>query len=185
MTTEAVRFRVGWRATRMTRARDGDGERFTILSRQKPLATAFALLPVGFLAVATVIYARSHLDIVTAAMVGLLGYMLYELARANFGAILLRLGSDVEVAAMLLLPGIGAVPLGPRRSWPLSALSNISLLQTEYGKAKTKPVDWPGFGLEIKSERAAPQRLISGVTLEQAQTLREAILARVEREQAQ
>jgi hypothetical protein len=182
MMTEAVRFGIGWRATEMTRTRDGDVEQFTIASHQKPLATVLAGIPVVFLAVATAAYAASHLDIVTLAMAGLLGYMLYELARSNFGRVLLRVGREIEANSMLAIPGLGAVPLGGTRRWSLDAVSSVSMGQTEYGKAKTKPIDWPGYGLDVKTGEAAPRRLVSGVTLEQAETLRAAILQRMKRE---
>ena len=183
MMTETMRFRIGWRATEMTRTRDGEVDRFTITSHQTPLATLLAGLPVAILALATVTYAMAHLDIVTLVMAGLLGYMLYELARSNFGMVLLRVGREIEATSMLVFPGLGAVPLGPVRRWPLDAVSSVSMGQTEYGKAKTKPVDWPGYGLEVKAGEAAARRLVSGVPLEQAEIMRGAILARMEREE--
>jgi len=182
MMTETMRFGVGWRATELTRSRDGEVDRFTVASRQRPLATVLAGIPVVFLAVATAAYAASHLDIVTLAMVGLLGYMLYEIARANFGRVLLQVRqSDVEATSMLVVPGLGAVPLAPTRRWPFAALSSVSMGQTEYGKAKTKPVDWPGYGLDVKTVDGESRRLVSGITLEQAEIVRAAILQRLER----
>ena len=184
MTTEAVRLRVGWRATQMTRTRDGVFECFTIVSRQKPVVTILAGLPVAFLAIATIVYASSHLDIVTAVFVGLLGYMLYEMAKANFGATVVRLGQEIEARSMLVLPWIGAVPVAPAFRLSLAEITTVSLLQTEYGKAKSKPVDWPGYGLEVRSGDDTRQRLISGVTLEQAEELRLAVRKRMDQEPA-
>ncbi|WP_037546306.1 hypothetical protein [Stappia stellulata] len=181
MMTETVRFRIGWRATEMTRSRDGGVDRFTIVSHQKPLATMLAGLPVAILAVATVTYAMAHRDIVTLVMAALLGYMLYELARSNFGTVLLCLGREVEATSMLVIPGLGALPLGPTRRWPLDAVSSVSMGQTEYGKAKTKPVDWPGYGLDVKTADSGSRRLVSGITLEQAGAVRTALLDRMER----
>ncbi|WP_425089089.1 hypothetical protein [Stappia sp.] len=182
MMTETMRFGIGWRATEMTRTRDGDVERFTVASHQRPIATVVAGIPVVFLAVATAAYAASHLDIVTLAMAGLLGYMLYELARANFGTVLLKIRqSDVEATSMLVLPGLGAVPLAPTRRWPFTELASVSMGQTEYGKAKTKPVDWPGYGLDVKTADGASRRLVSGITLEQAGAVRTVLLERMER----
>ena len=181
MMTETMRFGIGWRATDLTRTRDGEVDRFTIASRQKPIATVVAGIPVVFLAVATAAYAASPLDIVTLAMAGLLGYMLYEIARANFGRVLLKIRqSDVEATSMLVLPGLGAVPLAPTRRWPFTELASVSMGQTEYGKAKTKPVDWPGYGLDVKTVDGESRRLVSGITLEQAGVLRAAILQRME-----
>jgi hypothetical protein len=182
MMTETMRFGVGWRATELTRTRDGEVDRFTIASRQKPLATVLAGIPVVFLAVATAAYAASHLDIVTLAMAGLLGYMLYEIARANFGRVLLQVRrADVEATSMLVVPGLGAVPLGPTRRFEFATLSSVSMGQTEYGKAKTKPVDWPGYGLDVKTVDGESRRLVSGITLEQAGAVRSALLERMER----
>lgn len=182
MMIEAMRNRIGWHTTVMQRDREGDSDLFKVVSSQKPAATIIGGVPVVLLGGATATYVTAHADIVALLMLGLVGYMLFELMRVNFRVVLLRLGRDVEVASMLLLPGIGTVPLGPTRKWPLNALSSVSTLQTEYGKAKTKPADWPGYGLEVKIGEAAARRLVSGVTLEQAETLRGAILARMERE---
>jgi hypothetical protein len=182
MMIEAARNWIGWHSTAMRREREGDSDLFTVASSQKPAATIIGGVPVVLLGGATATYVAAHADVVALLMVGLVGYMLFELVRVNFRVVLLRLGREVEAASMLLLPGIGTVPLGPTRKWPLNTLSSVSTLQTEYGKAKTKPVDWPGYGLEVKIGEAAARRLVSGVTLEQAETLRGAILARMERE---
>ncbi|WP_428699027.1 hypothetical protein [Stappia sp.] len=183
MMIEAARNRIGWHSTAMRHEREGESDLFTVASSQKPAATIIGGVPVVLLGGATATYVTAHADVVALLMLGLVGYMLFELVRVNFRVVLLRLGREVEAASMLVLPGIGTVPLGPTRKWPLNALSRVSTLQTEYGKAKTKPVDWPGYGLEVKIGEAAAQRLVSGVTLEQAETLRGAILARMEREE--
>lgn len=182
MMIEAVRNRIGWHTTVMRRDREGDSDLFTVVSSQKPAATIIGGVPVVLLAGATATYVAAHADLVALLMVGLVGYMLYELARVNFGVVLLRLGREIEAGSMLVLPGIGRVPLGPTRKWLVNGLSSVSTLQTEYGKAKTKPADWPGYGLDVKIGEAASRRLVSGLTLEQAETLRGAILARMERE---
>jgi hypothetical protein len=182
MTIEAARNWIGWHTTTLRRERQADSDLFTVVSSQKPAATIIGGVPVVLLGGATATYVSAHADVVALLMVGLVGYMLYELARVNFGVVLLRLGREIEASSMLVFPGIGTVPLGPTRKWQLGTLSSVSILQSEYGKAKTKPVDWPGYGLEVKSGEGASQRLVSDVTLEQAEALRGAILARMERE---